>query len=146
MGFDAIDSAEGIILYEGDRLTTPGAFRPPVEINVLAKTDSTNIRLVYAADQLIFNWENDPEQLRVDGGPANGLHKAGAGGIPIDRFVAIKWLVSRTNQAVYVDNELRFEHQGDYSRINRAVSVFPGAGSTVTVKSLNVKRTGGNLQ
>ena len=140
MGFDVIASDEGIVLHEGDRLTTPGAFRPPVEINVLAKTDSTNIRLVYAADQLIFNWENDLKQLRVDGGPANGLHKAGAGSIPKDRFVAIKWLVSRTNQAIYVDNELRFEHRGDYSTINRAVSVFPGAGSTVTVKSLNVKR------
>src|SRR5688572_27141740 len=66
MGFDAIASTEGIMLQEGDRLTTPGAFRPPVEINVLAKTDSTNIRLAYAADQLIFNWENDLEQLRVD--------------------------------------------------------------------------------
>ena len=48
----------------------------------LAKTDSTNLRLAYAADDLVFNWESDPTTLRVNGGPANGKDKKGAGAIP----------------------------------------------------------------
>ena len=127
------------ILQGNTRLNTPEAFRPPVEITVVAKTDSTNLRLAYAADQIIFNWEMDPTQLRVDGGPANGQHQAGAGRIPVGEYVKVRWVVTATHQAVYVDGRLRFQHEGDYSQLNRHVSVFPANGSTVTVKSLKVK-------
>jgi hypothetical protein len=78
--------------------------------------------------------------LRVDGGPADGRHTRGAGEIPIGQFVAIRWLVTPGHQAIYVDDQLRFEHSGDYSEIDRAVSVFPAAGSTVTLKSVGVKQ------
>jgi hypothetical protein len=140
MGSDTITSQRGIVLKGSDTLSTPGAFQPPVEIIVVAKTDSTNLRLGYAADQVIFNWELDMDQLRVDGGPANGLHKVGAGRIPIGQYVTIKWLVTPAKQVIYVDDQLRFEHEGDYSQIRRGVSVWPGAGSAVTVKSVVVKQ------
>ncbi|MDR3457440.1 MAG: hypothetical protein P4N60_08340 [Verrucomicrobiae bacterium] len=136
---DAIVSADGIVLRDSDRLTTPSTFKPPVEITIVAKTDSTDLRIGYTADQVIFNWELDPTQLRVDGGPANGLHKAGAGGIPPNKFVTIRWFVRAGEEAIYVDDELRFQHSGDYSSIDKAVSVFPAAGSQVTVKSIKVK-------
>ena len=73
---------EGTVLKGADRLETTERYQPPVEITVVAKTDSTNLRLAYAADQVIFNWELDESQLRVDGGPANGQHRPGAGHIP----------------------------------------------------------------
>lgn len=132
-------SPKGIVLKDHEKFNTPNAFRPPVEITIVAKTDSTNLRIAYAADQVIFNWERDTEQLRINGGPANGLHKAGAGGIPIGKFVTIRWQVMPDHQAIYVDDELRFEHSGDYSNINRCISVFPAVGSKVTVKSISVK-------
>jgi len=128
-----------IVLKGSDRLDTPQSYQPPVEITVVAKTDSTNLRLGYAADQVIFNWEGNKSQLRVDGGPADGLHKTGAGRIPAKKFVTVKWLVTKTHQTIYVDGKLRFEHAGDYSQINRPVSVFPANGSIVTVKSVSVK-------
>jgi hypothetical protein len=135
----ALINPKGIVLKGHDRLNTPYTFRPPVEITIVAKTDSTNLRIGYAADQVIFNWERNPDQLRVDGGPAGGLHKAGAGDIPADKFVTIRWQVTPNHQAIYVDDELRFEHSGDYSNLNRCVSVFPAVGSKVTVKSISVK-------
>ena len=128
------------VLKGNARLTTPQAYQPPVEITAVAKTDSTNLRLAYAADQIIFNWELDKSQLRVDGGPADGLHKEGAGQIPANQFVTVRWVVTKTQQAVFVDGRLRFVHEGDYSEIHRPVSIFPANGSTVTVKSLTVKR------
>src|ERR1039457_2872584 len=124
------------VLKGSDRLNTPKMYQPPVEIMVVAKTDSTNLRLAYAADQIIFNWEMDTSQLRVDGGPADGLHQAGAGYISPGKYVTIRWVVTPQQQAIYVDGELRFEHDGDYTNINRCVSVFPANGSTVTVKSI----------
>ena len=137
---DAIVSTRGIVLDDSDRLSTPGTFKPPVEITIVAKTDSTDLRIAYAADQLIFNWAMDRKQLRVDGGAADGLHKAGAGSIPTGKYVTIRWVVTPKHQAIYVDDELRFEHDGDYSNINRCVSVFPAVGSKVTVKSIKVKQ------
>ena len=128
------------IVLRGDaHLTTPQSYRPPVEITVVAKTDSTNLRLAYAADQIIFNWELNQSQLRVDGGPANGLHKDGAGRIPKGKYVTVRWVVTTTHQSIYVNGRLRYNHEGDYSQINRPVSVFPANGSTVSVKSITVK-------
>ena len=127
------------MLQGDDRLSTPNTFRPPVAISIVAKTDSNNLRMSYAADQVIFNWEDNPTQLRVDGGPGNGQHKDGAGAIPAGKYVTIRWVVTPQHQAIYVNNELRFEHNGNYSAINKCVSIFPAMGSTVTVKSINVE-------
>ncbi len=121
-------------------ITTTATFKPPVEIVIEAKTDSTNLRLGYATDQLIFNWERDRNQLRVDGGPAGGKHKFGAGLIPVKQYVTVRWLVTPRKQSVYVDGQLRFEHLGDYSKLDKPVSVYSAAGSEVTVKSIKVKQ------
>ncbi len=127
-------------LKKGDAATTKATFKPPVEILIEAKTNSTNLRISYAADQVIFNWEGMRGQLRVDGGPASGHHKSGAGTIPTNKYVVIRWVVTPKKQSIYVDDQLRFEHSGDYSHIENPVSVFGGAGSEITVKSIKVKQ------
>ncbi len=125
-------------LERKESITTRATFRPPVEITIIAKTDSTDLRIGYAADQVIFNWEGGQQELRVDGGPASGHNKAGAGVIPANKYVTIKWLVTPKKQAIAVDGELRYEHEGDYSSINNPVSVFCWK-SKVTVRSIKVK-------
>jgi hypothetical protein len=127
-------------LKKDGSITTKATFKPPVEIVVEAKTNSTNLRLGYAADQLIFNWEKDRNQLRVDGGLANGKHKFGAGLIPVNKYVTIRWVVTPKKQSIYVDDQLRFEHTGDYSQLDKPLSVYSAAGSEVTVKSIKVKQ------
>jgi hypothetical protein len=126
-----------IILKTDNRIETEAKFRPPVEITVVAKLDSKNLRLAYAADQLIFNWEMNQTELRVDGGPAGGKHKPGVGKVPTGRYVTVRWRVTPNKQSVFVDDKLRYEHEGDYSKINRSVAVF-AAGSELTVKSIKV--------
>ncbi|WP_038164146.1 hypothetical protein [Verrucomicrobium sp. BvORR106] len=127
-----------VTLKGTEKLTTQATFRPPVQITITAKTDSTDLRVGYAADQVIFNWRDVPHQLRVDGGPANGQHKTGKGIIPANKYVIIRWVVTSTSQAIYVNEELRFEHSGDYSAINSPVSVFSDS-SKVSVKSILVQ-------
>jgi len=127
-------------LKGNETATTKATFKPPVEIIIEAKTDSTNLRMSYAANNVIFNWENGKTELRVDGGPASGQHKAGAGLIPTNRYVTIRWVVTPQKQSIYVDGKLRFEHSGDYSKIDNPVSVFPSHGSEVTVKTIKVKQ------
>lgn len=127
-------------LKGSDTATTKATFKPPVEIIIEAKTDSTNLRMSYAANEVIFNWESGRTQLRIDGGPAGGQHKAGAGLIPTNKYVTIRWVVTPQKQSIYVDGKLRFEHTGDYSKIDNPVSVFPSHGSEVTVKTIKVKQ------
>lgn len=121
------------------KIVTKASFRPPIEITIVARTDSTNLRLGYAADQVIFNWELNPDELRVDGGPANGDHQSGKGRIPINKDITIRWVVKQDSQQIFVDDDLRFEHHGDYARINNPISIFTGAGSRVTVTSIKTK-------
>jgi hypothetical protein len=137
---EEMTSTPGVVLQAADKLVSPDTFRPPVEIAIVAKTDSTNLRIGYAADQVIFNWEEDRSQLRVDGGPAGGQHIQGAGEIPKDKYVTIKWVVTPRHQAIYVDDQLRFENCGDYAELKKPVSVFPAGGSVVTVKSITIKQ------
>src|SRR4051812_17889225 len=72
-------------LEKSQTATTKAVFTPPVDIIIEAKTDSTDLRMSYAANQVIFNWSNGRNELRVDGGPANGKHKPGAGLIPANK-------------------------------------------------------------
>jgi hypothetical protein len=123
-----------------ESIVTKDTFRPPVEIVIEAKTDSTDLRIGYAADQVIFNWRDVPHQLRVDGGAANGQHKIGAGIIPRNKYVIIRWVVTPKSQTIYVDGEKRFEHAGDYSTLDKPVSVFSDA-SKVSIKSIKVQKT-----
>lgn len=129
-----------IVLEGDDRIVTPTSFRPPVEITIRAKTDLTNLRIAYAADQVIFNWELDPTELRVNGGPADGKHMPGAGRIPANEYVTIKWLVTSQGQSISVDGRLRYEHTGDYSQVDEPIAVFPAVHSRVTVKSIKVRQ------
>lgn len=121
-----------------ESISTRATFKPPVQITIVAKTDSNDLRIGYAANQMIFNWENSPSELRIDGGPASGKHKAGAGLIPKNKYVTIRWIVTPTKQQIYVDDHLRYEHEGDYSKIDNPVSVHSWK-SKVSVRTIKVK-------
>ncbi len=129
---------DGLVLTGTNRLVTPTSYRPPVDIRIVAKTDLTNLRIGYAADQVIFNWERNPNELRINGGPADQKHKAGAGRIPANQFVAIRWVVNLRSQQIFVDGQLRYEDELTHAALDRPVSVFPAVGSTVTVIKLEV--------
>lgn len=122
-----------------ESIRTVATFKPPVEITVVGKTASTDLRLGYAAEQLIFNWENNQHQLRVDGGPAAGKHKMGAGLIPANKYVTIRWVVLPNKQSIYVEDQLRYEHEGDYSQLDVPVTVFAHK-AKLSIKSIKVKK------
>ncbi len=129
---------DGLVLTGTNRLVSPTSYRPPVDIRIVAKTDTTNLRIGYAADQVVFNWELNPGELRINGGPADQKHKSGAGKIPANQFVDIRWMVDLKGQKLFVDGQLRYEDKLSNLGLNRPISVFPAVGSTVTVKKLEV--------
>ncbi|MCB1275970.1 hypothetical protein [Prosthecobacter sp.] len=128
-----------IVIKRRDILTTEASFKPPVEIELVAKIEDLDLRLGYAADQLIFNWERKPDELRIDGGPASKIYTPMQGEIPKDKFVVIRWTITKEKQTISVDGKQRFEHEGDYSGIDRPFSV-QAFGSDATVQSIKVRR------
>lgn len=113
--------------------------KPPVRITYVVKTDSTNIRLGYAADQIIFNWEQDKAQLRIDGGPAAGRHVHGAGGIPLNKFVTIIQEVTPQRMTVSVNGVERASWKADFSKVDEQVRVFT-AGANLTIRSIHAEQ------
>lgn len=120
-------------------VSTEASFKPPVEIELVVKIQDLDLRLGCAASQLIFNWETRPDELRIDGGPADKSYTPMQGGIPKDKFVVIRWLVEKRRQVIFVDGRQRFEHEGDYSGLDRPFSV-QAFGSEATVQSIRVRR------
>jgi hypothetical protein len=53
--------------------------------------------------------------------------------------VNIRWIVTPEEQRIYVDDQVRFEHAGDYSKINNPVVVSCANGSKVSVKSIKTR-------
>lgn len=135
-----VRQADGIlVLSQVPRATTKEKFRPPVAFHIVAQTDSTNVRLVYAARQIIFDWEVRPSELRVDGGPANGQHKKGAGLIEPGTWADIDLIVLPDSMTIAVNGQERYHVSADFSDVNQPFGIFTTDNATVQVKSLTVR-------
>lgn len=123
----------------GSLLTTPELYKPPVTFTFVAKT-SSQIRFGYAADQFIFGWEGNPTQLRVDGGPANGQHKDGAGGIVPDQWTTFELTVLPNSLRIRVNGQERYTTRADFSNINQPLEIRSVNTKYVQVKSVEVSK------
>ena len=128
-----------IVLKKGESISTVASFKPPIEIEVVAKIEKLDLRLGYAANQLIFNWERRPDELRIDGGPADKIYTPMMGEFPQKKFAVIRWSVSNEKQIISVDGKQRFEHKGDYSSLYRPITIL-AYGSEVTVQSIKTRQ------
>jgi serine/threonine protein kinase len=130
--------ANGIYeLHDEDRIYTTTQFAPPIAFRLVARTNSTNIRIGYAANQIIFNWARNPDRLIVEGGPGNG-HIDRGGQIPVNEWVTIDLVVKKDSMSIAVNGDLRYRINADFSQINQPLSLFQGAGSTVQIRSFLV--------
>jgi hypothetical protein len=118
---------------------TPRTFRAPFTLRVVAKTDSTNLRLYWHLGEIIFNWECSVRELRVHD-PATakqtGIH--GRGFIEAGAWHEIVWTIDADAMRVTVDDDERFSTEGSYGDIEAPIGIGPCFGSTVTVRELQV--------
>ncbi len=135
---ELLPGGKELVLNRGERFTTAESFQPPLVLTITAKTQKNNLRLAYTAKQVIFNWERNQDELRMDSDFAGGRHAAGKGRIPEDTFVKIVWQLMPHMQSLTVDGERRYLHFGDYSKLNRPLEIF-GLDDAVTIKSIQLK-------
>lgn len=129
-----------VFIKDPGRIQTPESFQPPIDFRVVVQTDSTNIRIAYACGQMIFNWEDNPDELRLDGGPADGRHQGGAGRVPVKQWVTIDMKVLPDSLTVFVDGKQRYQTAADFSKVSMPFAIFPAAGSTIQVRSILARR------
>ncbi|ARU60791.1 hypothetical protein CBW65_06565 [Tumebacillus avium] len=134
---------------------TRESYQVPLQIEVVAKTDSTNLRLHFGKGQIILNWEEDPNCFVIHE-PVMGhdWKLQGKGGIPINEWVTVTWIIDRTQMTVLVNGEERFTFSPDdglvtlgsgmpwllanYIHLSSPIGVGPAWGSTVTIRSVRV--------
>jgi hypothetical protein len=146
---------EGIHLSGMGYVRTPKAYKVPLKIETIAKTDSTNVRLHFAKGQVILNWEENPDILPVHEPIFGHAYKVeGKGRIPVNEWVNITWIIGKDYFTVLVNDEQRF-HFGkedglvtlgsgmpwlisNFDNLLSTVGIGPAWGSQVTVKSMTV--------
>lgn len=139
----SLENLEAIAIY-------PEQFRIPLKMDLIAKTDSTSIRLKCGKGQIIFNWECNLEELHVHdpltGNPYGAIEQ---GLLPTDKFVHIRWIIAETYMLLQVDGEVRlFSENEPYMKELKnndpgsipacTVGVASAFGSVVTVKEFHV--------
>lgn len=128
-----------VVLPPGGTLESAKKFAPPIEITYVIRTEENNIRLGYAASEIIFNWEENPEQLRVGGGPAGGMHVDGAGSVRPRRFETITQIVLPDRMILKVGNRVRAEFPADFSGIFEEIGVR-AVDSQLTVQEVTARQ------
>jgi curved DNA-binding protein CbpA len=137
-----VKGPEGLTLTSGgdwSYIESPKSARPPLVIRTRAKTELNNIRLYYGVvGRVIFNWEQNPAELRVHDPLTGKLTVVGGKGmLTTKEWHDIAWEISTNAMKIIVDGEVRFEGKGYYG----SLSGFPAIGaadSPVTVSSFVV--------
>lgn len=124
-------------------IQTGDSFSPPLEIRFRVATDSTNIRITYAGFLAILNHESGHEALQIrDPRLGKGATQMieGKGIVSAGEFHEIEIGILKDRFYFIVDNELRAEGQGDYSRLNAPVGIGPAYGSRLQIHRFEVYR------
>jgi hypothetical protein len=138
-------SADGLQLTGASRnhmnaaAITPRTFRAPFTLRVVAKTDSTNVRLYWHLGEIILNWECSVRQLRVHD-PGTGRQRGieDRGFIEVGAWHEIVWRIDAGGMRLVVDGEDRFAGNGHYAGIDAPLGIGPCFGSTVAVREFTV--------
>ena len=139
-GIDIAGSAMNWVMSAG---VAPFACRAPFAFRVVGKTDSTNLRMHWHRGELIFNWECSVRELRVhDPATAEQHGIKDKGFITTTDWHEIVWEIRLDRMRVIVDDEVRFDAQGDYSGIESAPSVGPCFGSTISIREFSITSLG----
>ena len=137
-------TAEGVELSSPEKdftwAATPEKYELPVKFTVVAKTDSTNIRMSFGSAGLIFNWEMNRNQLRFrDRDRPKGMGINGQGGVTPGEWHTFEWTIKEDEIAISVDGEERFRREVDFRGMEEPFRIGPAHGSKVGVKSIEVE-------
>lgn len=137
---NSVAESFGKIAIQDGELRSVELYSPPLTIEYRVKSDGQNARFGFGCDQVLFDWETNPTQLRIDGGPAGGRHIHGKGRLPTDRFVTITQTLTAERLDVLVDGEPRGRWFADFSKVRQPIRVSSADWATLLVESIRIRR------
>jgi hypothetical protein len=130
---------DGVLLTQGQSIESAAPYAGPLTYRIVLCSQGNDVRIGHIARQMIFNWEMNSAEFRIDGGPASGQHKPGAGELPINEWVGLEFVSTADELVVYVNGQERYRAKGDFTQPAAPVRVRSHTGS-VLVKSVVVVR------
>lgn len=121
------------------RISTRESYTGPIEINVVARPITNSIRLRAFQGGVIWNWEENPSELRV-GRPDQRIAAAAVTPLAANTWYRLRQRITAKETEVFVDDKLVFHGiDGPYVGEPNPVSMetYEG-GSAFDVKSLTV--------
>ncbi|GGG58040.1 VOC family protein [Paenibacillus radicis (ex Gao et al. 2016)] len=136
-------TSDGLSLYQGHHLDktyvlTPRAYKVPMRIEAVARTDSSNIRLKYGKGQIIFNWERNHDSLRCGEPSKGGAYNNMNGRIPINEWNHFVWEIEPDFMRVTVNGTERLFLKGKFSNVKGQAGIGSAFRSKVDIKSFRV--------
>jgi WD40 repeat protein len=119
-------------------ITTKKSYSGPIEITAIARTVHQNIRIHAFNGSVIFNWELNPDQLRVHR-PDNTVATAPAKRLLANTWYSIRWRITENGMRIAVDGNLVFEEMSTYDLSKGYPVIMPGFDSRVDVMHLAVE-------
>jgi hypothetical protein len=136
--------ANGVLLEaqgsEVPKLQSTEEFTPPFKLTARVITDITETRIHYGKGIFIFNWANEPDQVRVHDlltaaphpFPGKGL-KAGKEHTIVIQIDAKRVTLKVSGQQIYAGN-------GDFRTLKNTLAIGPAMGSKIHVLSFEVEQ------
>lgn len=161
---DLIPVADSFVDYHKDELIVSGMgyvrtskyYKVPLKINLIAKTDSHNIRLHFAKGQIILLWEEDPSILPFHEPIFGHDYKIkGIEKLTKNEWVSCTWLITEKSMKIELNGQRVFSHSVEDKVITLGsgmpwiipncrnlsgyIGVGPAWGSKVTIKQLEIE-------
>jgi hypothetical protein len=150
---DGFNLAAAQVGKESVRITSPAgsdglnsaivskkAYQGPLDITLVARTNSTNIRLrAFSNGVVIWNWEVKPNELRVRVPGSSKVYAARVTPLQPGQWYKLRWMVSQKKMAVLINDKVVFTRQGLFALPSSPVYIFSALGSTIEVKSVEIK-------
>jgi hypothetical protein len=145
-----ISGNELVITTEGDAdcLRTADSYTLPIRVDLTAKTDGNDIRIIYNNGQIIYNLGDAPEYFILTDILIGEQCSFIKDKISPGEYVEITWWIEETCMEVYVNGEKRHAYENlpyhgllkiePGRTVTSPVRISAANGSTVTVKSLKV--------
>ena len=128
-------------------IQTKEAFTGPINITVVARTEKNSVRLsAFNGACVIFNWEDDPNELRVTRPDGNLKSESGTlvtarvRPLGANTWYILVWRITEDGMDVSVDGKVIFSEKKKYDlSAKRPVTV--ASGNNVDVKSFDVVKS-----
>lgn len=121
-------------------LRTAFFLEPPYAVHAVCRTTDTNVRFTLLDGEIIFNWECNPADLRLDLPIRTRKNGVADGSIGRNRPATIEIQVFRHSIGIFVDGRLRHVAKGDLDGIRSTVGLYTRAGSTVYVREFSIRK------